>query len=261
MTELPKKITDDPYGAAILIRRLVMEQGAAYWRRYLTGVRADGGLGGDHRRLGLSARRGHQPGLCRQERPRHRDPVRRHHRDLHAQGRGDLRPHRDPVADQQRHPRQQPAPAVRQADERKHRLLLGAAFVRISGAPDRRRQFGHPGAQPADQRGRTRSAVADRAGRRDGDAGSLYGAARLPGGAAGDAGAAQAGEADQGPRAQPVHRHRRHHGDHAGIAAGHPHRQGVHAGTDHARAHRRQHQSRSSATPTRWRGSPTARAR
>jgi ABC-type multidrug transport system fused ATPase/permease subunit len=35
MTERLKKITDDPYGAAILIRRLVMEQGAAYWRRYL----------------------------------------------------------------------------------------------------------------------------------------------------------------------------------------------------------------------------------
>jgi ATP-binding cassette subfamily B protein len=35
MTELPRKLTDDPYGAAILIRRLVMEQGAAYWRRYL----------------------------------------------------------------------------------------------------------------------------------------------------------------------------------------------------------------------------------
>jgi ATP-binding cassette subfamily B protein len=35
MAELPKKITDDPYGAAILIRRLVMEQGAVYWRRYL----------------------------------------------------------------------------------------------------------------------------------------------------------------------------------------------------------------------------------
>src|SRR6478752_4616064 len=43
MTELPskpiskptRKITDDPYGAAILIRRLVMEQGVAYWRRYL----------------------------------------------------------------------------------------------------------------------------------------------------------------------------------------------------------------------------------
>src|ERR1700675_4946409 len=35
MTEFPKKITDDPYGAAILIRRLVMEQGAVYWRRYL----------------------------------------------------------------------------------------------------------------------------------------------------------------------------------------------------------------------------------
>ena len=35
MTKLPKKITDDPYGAAILIRRLVAEQGIAYWRRYL----------------------------------------------------------------------------------------------------------------------------------------------------------------------------------------------------------------------------------
>src|SRR6202022_3493538 len=35
MTELPKKITDDPSGAAMLIRRLITEQGAAYWRRYL----------------------------------------------------------------------------------------------------------------------------------------------------------------------------------------------------------------------------------
>jgi ATP-binding cassette, subfamily B, bacterial MsbA len=35
MTELPKKITDDPYGAAILIRRLIAEQGITYWRRYL----------------------------------------------------------------------------------------------------------------------------------------------------------------------------------------------------------------------------------
>src|SRR6266481_1516826 len=36
MANFPKKISDDPYGAAILIRRLVMEQGIAYWRRYLT---------------------------------------------------------------------------------------------------------------------------------------------------------------------------------------------------------------------------------
>ncbi|MCA1396498.1 ABC transporter ATP-binding protein [Bradyrhizobium sp. BRP56] len=36
MAQFPKKITDDPYGAAILIRRLVMEQGINYWRRYLT---------------------------------------------------------------------------------------------------------------------------------------------------------------------------------------------------------------------------------
>jgi ATP-binding cassette, subfamily B, bacterial MsbA len=35
MAEFPRKITDDPYGAAILIRRLVMEQAAIYWRRYL----------------------------------------------------------------------------------------------------------------------------------------------------------------------------------------------------------------------------------
>jgi ABC-type multidrug transport system fused ATPase/permease subunit len=35
MAEFPKKITDDPYGAAILVRRLVTEQGVAYWRRYL----------------------------------------------------------------------------------------------------------------------------------------------------------------------------------------------------------------------------------
>jgi ATP-binding cassette subfamily B protein len=35
MTGFPRKITDDPAGAAILIRRLIMEQGAAYWRRYL----------------------------------------------------------------------------------------------------------------------------------------------------------------------------------------------------------------------------------
>ncbi|WP_375775671.1 ABC transporter ATP-binding protein [Bradyrhizobium sp. ma5] len=36
MAQFPKKITDDPYGAAILIRRLVTEQGITYWRRYLT---------------------------------------------------------------------------------------------------------------------------------------------------------------------------------------------------------------------------------
>ena len=35
MADFPKKITDDPYGAAILIRRLVTEQGISHWRRYL----------------------------------------------------------------------------------------------------------------------------------------------------------------------------------------------------------------------------------
>src|SRR6201989_2759796 len=35
MADFPRKITDDPYGAAVLIRRLVTEQGAVYWRCYL----------------------------------------------------------------------------------------------------------------------------------------------------------------------------------------------------------------------------------
>jgi ATP-binding cassette, subfamily B, bacterial MsbA len=35
MANTPRKITDDPYGAAILIRRLITEQGLVYWRRYL----------------------------------------------------------------------------------------------------------------------------------------------------------------------------------------------------------------------------------
>jgi subfamily B ATP-binding cassette protein MsbA len=35
MADIPRKITDDPYGALALIRRLVAEQAAAYWRRYL----------------------------------------------------------------------------------------------------------------------------------------------------------------------------------------------------------------------------------
>src|SRR5260370_2173681 len=35
MAQFPKKITDDPYAAAVLIRRLVTEQGFIYWRRYL----------------------------------------------------------------------------------------------------------------------------------------------------------------------------------------------------------------------------------
>lgn len=34
MTELPRKITDDPYGAAALIRRLITEQGLQHWRHY-----------------------------------------------------------------------------------------------------------------------------------------------------------------------------------------------------------------------------------
>ena len=50
MTEFPKKITDDPYGAAILIRRLITEQGADLLAALSAGVRADGRLGGRDRR-------------------------------------------------------------------------------------------------------------------------------------------------------------------------------------------------------------------
>ncbi len=35
MTQTPRKITDDPYGAAVLIRRLITEQGVLYWKKYL----------------------------------------------------------------------------------------------------------------------------------------------------------------------------------------------------------------------------------
>src|SRR5436305_3173159 len=34
-TKITRKVTDDPYGAAILVRRLVAEQGLVYWPRYL----------------------------------------------------------------------------------------------------------------------------------------------------------------------------------------------------------------------------------
>jgi ATP-binding cassette subfamily B protein len=35
MTQVPRKITDDPYGAYQLIKRLVTEQGMSYWPKYL----------------------------------------------------------------------------------------------------------------------------------------------------------------------------------------------------------------------------------
>src|SRR5262245_39672230 len=35
MANTPRKITDDPYGAMVLIRRLVTEQGLVHWRSYV----------------------------------------------------------------------------------------------------------------------------------------------------------------------------------------------------------------------------------
>ena len=110
MTELPskptRKITDDPYGAAILIRRLVMEQGFVYWRRYVTafalmGVSA-GATAGSAYILGQVINQAY----IDKNVTRHRHSFRRHGRAAVHQGSGDLRPHRDPVEDQQRHSRQ-----------------------------------------------------------------------------------------------------------------------------------------------------------
>ena len=77
MTELPHhaKSPTIPMARPILIRRLVTEQGLIYWRRYLPAFALMAVSAGDHGGLGLSARRGHQSGLCGQERPRHRHSV------------------------------------------------------------------------------------------------------------------------------------------------------------------------------------------
>ena len=94
MTELPKKITDDPYGAAILIRRLVTEQGLVYWRRYLLAFAlmavAAGATAGSAYLLGEVINKAYVDKNVRGiailsgvTRP-----------DLHLKGAGDLRPHR-----------------------------------------------------------------------------------------------------------------------------------------------------------------------
>ncbi len=121
MTDLPRKITDDPYGAAILIRRLVMEQGAAYWRHYLLAFAlmaiSAAATAGSAYLLGEVINQAYVDKNVRGIAILSLVTI----ADLHAQGRGDLRPFRHPVADQQRNPRQQPAPAVFQADERERR--------------------------------------------------------------------------------------------------------------------------------------------
>ena len=132
MTEFPKKITDDPYGAAILIRRLITEQGVAYWRRYLLAFAlmavSAAATAGSAYLLGEVINQAYVDKNVRGIAILSRS----HHPDLHPQGRGDLRPLGDPVADQQRHPRQQPAPAVRQADERKRRASSRSGIRRNS---------------------------------------------------------------------------------------------------------------------------------
>ena len=241
MTELPKKITDDPYGAAILIRRLIMEQGVAYWRRYLLAfalmaVSAATTAGSayllgqvinqayvDKNVRGIAilsgvtvvifilkgaATYGHQVILSKISNAILANNQRRLFAKLMSESVGFF--------------------SDRHSSEFLARLTAGANSVT-----------------------QVLSLLINAVGR---DVLSLIGLIAVMvmqdplmallgicGGAARHAGAAQAGEADQGPRPYAIHRHRRHHGDHAGIAAGHPHRQGLHAGGDDADAHRRQH--------------------
>jgi len=70
--DFPKKISDDPHGAAVLIRRLIMEQAGGLLAGVTwTALRADGGP-----RRGATAAFAYilgqviNQGLCRQERPR-----------------------------------------------------------------------------------------------------------------------------------------------------------------------------------------------
>ena len=95
-----KKITDDPYGAAVLIRRLVMEQGLGYWRQYLTAfalmaVVAAASAGSTYV-LGQVINQAYVnknvAGIA--------IALRRHGCPVVYQGHRDLRPHGDPVEDQ-----------------------------------------------------------------------------------------------------------------------------------------------------------------
>ena len=165
MTELPRKITDDPYGAAILIRRLVMEQAAAYWRRYLLAFAL----------MAVSATTTAGSAYLLGE------VINQAYVDKNVRGIAILslvtivifalkgaatyghsvilsQISNAILANNQRR-------LFAKLMTRERRLLFRTALVRISRAADRRRQLGHAGAQPADQRGGPRSAVADRAGR------------------------------------------------------------------------------------------------
>ena len=234
MTKLPRKITDDPYGAAILIRRLVAEQAITYWRRYLLAFAlmavAAGATAGSAYVLGqvinqayidknvpaiarLSgvvvlllfikgvATYGHTVILSKISNAILANNQRRLFAKLMSESIGFF--------------------SERHSSEFLTRLTAGAKSITdvltmLINAVGRD------------------LLIADRLVAVMVMQDPVYVVGRPSGGAAGDAGAAQAGEADQGPRLQPVHRHRRHPRDHAGIAARHPHREGVHAGRGHA---------------------------
>ncbi len=204
------------------------------------GVRVHGRLRRLYGTLRLSHRRRHQPGLRQPQSRRHRHARLHHRRAIHRQGHRHLRAKRFAFADRQPHRRQQPARRLRQAAQRRHRLFLRPAFDRIHRPPDRRRDGGDAGHQPADHVGRPRRPVADRPDHGDGGAGPADVILQLHRGAAGLLCAAQADPPHLCHRAQPVPRRHADHGDAAGDAARHPHRQGLHPRRRDARALRPQ---------------------
>ncbi len=129
MAQFPKKITDDPYTAAILIRRLVTEQGIIYWRRYLVAFAlmalAAGSTAGATYVLGQVINQAYVdkniPGIAMFSGI---TVILLFIKGVATYGHMVILT-KITNAD----PRHQPAPAVRQADARERRLLLRTAFV------------------------------------------------------------------------------------------------------------------------------------
>ena len=244
MAEFPKKITDDPYGAAILVRRLVTEQGVAYWRRYLTAFVLMGVSAGAtalsayilgqvinqayvdknvHGIVALSgvtlllfmikgaSTYGHTVILSKISNAILANNQRRLFAKLMSESIAFF---------SERHSSEFLARLTAGANSvtqvlnllinalgRDLLLLIGLVVVMLMQDPYMA-LLGFGVAPPA-------MLVLRKLVKRI-----------------------------KGLALQPVHRHRRHSRDHAGIAAGHPHGEGVHAGRDHARAHRCEHHRR-----------------
>ncbi|MGY4480865.1 ABC-type multidrug transport system fused ATPase/permease subunit [Bradyrhizobium sp. LM3.2] len=200
MAQFPKKITDDPYAAAVLVRRLVTEQGVIYWRRYLVAFAlmalAAGSTAGATYVLGQVINQAYVdkniPGIAMFSGI---TVILLFIKGVATYGHMVIltKISNAILATNQR---QLFAKLMRESVG----ILLRAAFVGVFGAADGRSKVHHRCPQHAGQRGRARPHDAARHDRRDGVAGPGDVVHRPRRGAAGDAGAAQAGQAHQGPR-------------------------------------------------------------